>query len=44
MNKVIRSKVGGASMANKMSEARLRWFEHLKRREEDAPVGMRGWM
>lgn len=38
MNEVIWGKVGVASFANKMREARLRWFERVKRRRTDAPV------
>ncbi|XP_059313669.1 uncharacterized protein LOC132064632 [Lycium ferocissimum] len=37
-NKVIRDKVGVASVANKMRETRLRWFGYVKRRCEDAPM------
>nr|XP_009776559.1 PREDICTED: uncharacterized protein LOC104226308 [Nicotiana sylvestris] len=35
---VIRDKVGMASLDEKMREARLRWFEHVKRRSIEAPV------
>ncbi|XP_019234188.1 PREDICTED: uncharacterized protein LOC109214696 [Nicotiana attenuata] len=31
-NEVIRDKVGVAPLEDKMGEARLRWFEHIKRR------------
>ncbi|WMV15276.1 hypothetical protein MTR67_008661 [Solanum verrucosum] len=37
-NEVIREKVGVASVVDKLREARLRWFGHVKRRCEDAPV------
>ncbi|KAG5604823.1 hypothetical protein H5410_026315 [Solanum commersonii] len=37
-NEVIREKVGVASMVDKLREARLRWFGHVKRRGADAPV------
>ncbi|KAG5597751.1 hypothetical protein H5410_038983 [Solanum commersonii] len=37
-NEVIREKVGVASVVDKLREARLRWFGHMKRRCEDAPV------
>ncbi|KAG5591215.1 hypothetical protein H5410_041729 [Solanum commersonii] len=37
-NEVIREKVGVASVVDKLREARLRWFEHVKRRCADAPV------
>ncbi|KAL3327411.1 hypothetical protein AABB24_035204, partial [Solanum stoloniferum] len=37
-NEVIREKVGVASMVDKLREARLRWFGHVKRRSADAPV------
>ncbi|XP_060182471.1 uncharacterized protein LOC132612165 [Lycium barbarum] len=37
-NEDIRDKVGVASMEDKMREARLRWFGHVKRRDTDAPV------
>ncbi|XP_060210151.1 uncharacterized protein LOC132637024 [Lycium barbarum] len=37
-NEVIRDKVGIASVEDKMREARLRWFGHVMRRDENAPV------
>ncbi|WMV40109.1 hypothetical protein MTR67_033494 [Solanum verrucosum] len=37
-NEVIREKVGVASVVDKLREVRLRWFGHVKRRCEDAPV------
>ncbi|XP_060191168.1 uncharacterized protein LOC132620753 [Lycium barbarum] len=37
-NEDIRDKVGVASVEDKMREARLRWFWHVKRRGIDAPV------
>ncbi|XP_059277511.1 uncharacterized protein LOC132031532 [Lycium ferocissimum] len=37
-NEVIRDKVGVASVADKIREARLRWFGHVERRCEDALV------
>ena len=37
-NEVIRAKIGVASIEDKMREVRLRWFGHLRRRPEDAPV------
>ncbi|XP_070056715.1 uncharacterized protein [Nicotiana tomentosiformis] len=37
-NKVIRDKVGVASVEDKLRESRLRWFGHVKRRDIDAPV------
>ncbi|WMV55704.1 hypothetical protein MTR67_049089 [Solanum verrucosum] len=37
-NEVIREKVGVASVVDKLREARLRWFGHVKRRCADAPV------
>ncbi|KAG5570522.1 hypothetical protein H5410_060288 [Solanum commersonii] len=37
-NEVIREKVGVASLVDKLREARLRWFGHVKRRCADAPV------
>ena len=37
-NDVIRSKVGVAPFEDKLREARLRWFGHVRRRDLDAPV------
>ncbi|KAG5591816.1 hypothetical protein H5410_042330 [Solanum commersonii] len=37
-NEVIREEVGVASVVDKLREARLRWFGHVKRRCADAPV------
>jgi len=37
-NEDIREKVGVAPMEDKMREARLRWFGHVKGRSMDAPV------
>ncbi|XP_070043285.1 uncharacterized protein [Nicotiana tomentosiformis] len=37
-NEDIRVKVGMAPMEDKMREARLRWFGHVRRRRLDAPV------
>jgi len=37
-NEVIRSEIGVASIEDKMREARLRWFGHIRRRPMDAPV------
>ncbi|XP_019235312.1 PREDICTED: uncharacterized protein LOC109215660 [Nicotiana attenuata] len=37
-NEVIRDKVGVVPLEEKMREARLRWFGHVKRRNTDAPV------
>lgn len=37
-NEDIRDKVGVASIEDQMRAARLRWFEHAKRRHTDAPV------
>jgi len=37
-NEVIRGKIGVASTEDKMREARLRWFGHIKRRPRNAPV------
>ena len=36
-NKMIRGKIGVASIEDKMREARLRWFGHIRRRPGDAP-------
>jgi len=37
-NEVIRTKIGVASIEDKLREARLRWFGHLRRGNMDAPV------
>ncbi|VFQ58342.1 unnamed protein product [Cuscuta campestris] len=37
-NEVIRRQVGMASVEDKLREARLRWFGHVRRRDADAPV------
>ena len=37
-NEAIRSKIGVTSIEDKMREARLRWFGHIRRRPMDAPV------
>ena len=37
-NDVIRSKVGVVSIEDKLRESRLRWFGHVRRRDQDAPV------
>ena len=37
-NKVIRSKVGVASIVDKLRESRLRWFGHIRRRPISEPV------
>ena len=37
-NDVIRSKAGVAPFEEKLREARLRWFGHVRRRDLDAPV------
>jgi len=35
---VIRGKIGVASIEDKMRDARLRWFGHIRRRPRDALV------
>ena len=37
-NKVIRGKIGVASIKDKIREARLHWFRHIRRRPIDALV------
>ena len=37
-NEDIRTKIGIASIEEKMRENRLRWFGHVRRRPTDAPV------
>ena len=37
-NEVIRDKIGVTSIENKIREARLRWFGHIRRRNMDAQV------
>jgi len=37
-NVVIRERVGVAPLEEKMREARLRWFWHVKRKSVDTPV------
>jgi len=37
-NEVIRSKIGVASIEDKIRQARLRWFRHIRRRPMDAPA------
>jgi len=37
-NEVIRSAIGVASIEDRIREARLRWFNHISRRNIDAPV------
>ncbi|XP_070033041.1 uncharacterized protein [Nicotiana tomentosiformis] len=37
-NEVIRDKVCVAPVEDKMWEARIRWFSHVRRRNTDAPV------
>ena len=37
-NKAIRGKIRVASIEDKMREARLHWFGHIRRRLMDAPV------
>ncbi|VFQ84918.1 unnamed protein product [Cuscuta campestris] len=37
-NEVIRHQVGMAPVEDKLREARLRWFGHVRRRDPDAPV------
>ncbi|VFQ79479.1 unnamed protein product [Cuscuta campestris] len=38
LNEVIRRQVGMAPVEDKLREARLRWFGHVRRRDADAPV------
>jgi len=37
-NEVIRDKIRVASIEDKISDARLRWFGHIRRMPRDAPV------
>ena len=37
-NEVIKSKIGVAAIEDKMREARLHWFGHIRRRSMDASV------
>ena len=37
-NEVIKGRIGVASIEDKMKEARLLWFGHIRRRNMDAPV------
>ena len=37
-NEHIRTKIGVASIEEKMRKNRLRWFEHVRRTPTDAPV------
>ena len=37
-NEMIRSKIGITSIKDKMTEARLGWFEHIRRKPMDVPV------
>ena len=37
-NEDIRTKIGVASIEEKMRENRLQWFGHMRRRPTDAPV------
>ena len=37
-NEDIRTKIGVASIEEKMRENRLRWFDHVQRRPTNAPV------
>ena len=38
MNEIIRKSVRVAPIEDKLSESRLRWFGHVRRRSVDAPV------
>ncbi|VFQ79148.1 unnamed protein product [Cuscuta campestris] len=40
-NEVIRRQVGMAPVEDKLREARLRWFGHVRRRDADAPISPR---
>ena len=37
-NEIIRVRLGVASISDKIKEGRLRWYEHVKRRQMTAPV------
>ena len=37
-NEVVRNKVGVANIGDKLRESRLRWFGHVQRRHQSAPV------
>ena len=37
-NEAMRGKIGVASIEDKMKEARLRWYGHIRRRPWDTPV------
>ena len=37
-NDVIKDKVGVSPIEDKMREARLKWFGHIRSRSEDTPV------
>jgi len=38
VKEVLRSKIGMTSIEDKLREARLRWFGHIRKRNTDAPV------
>ena len=37
-NEDIRTKIGAASIEEKMRKNRLRWFDHVRRKHTDVPV------